>query len=288
MYCRTLSLLILLSVLSIALPRALATTIEKDPTKRKGAGPLFQIRRGKKWGYMDHSGKVMIEPRFDSEGDFFHGLARVSSDHKWGYINEKGRIDIEYQFDDALDFIGELAPIRIGRRGGYIDMKGRWMVPPAFQAAGEYFDGLARVLRWTETRCGGSKYTDEYAPDRAYVFPNVEALMTGCGCYPNDQKYSFLDRSGKPAFELKFDTAEDFSNGLALVSIDGEYEFIDTLGRIAIPPKFDEAQSFSNTQPAMHAQRCASFLYEAVSDKLILLNCFFRDSEAIEPAPAAG
>jgi hypothetical protein len=42
---RILSLLILFSVLSIAEPRGFATTIEKDPTKRKGAGPLFQIRR---------------------------------------------------------------------------------------------------------------------------------------------------------------------------------------------------------------------------------------------------
>src|SRR5262249_33154031 len=141
-------LLILLLVLSIPQPRSLATTIEKDPTKRKGAGPLFRIRQGKNWGYMDRSGKVMIEPRFDSEGDFFHGLARVRSDHKWGFIDEKGELKVLYQFDDALDFIGELAPARIGRKWGYIDPKGRWVVPPAYQAAGEYGDGLARVLRW--------------------------------------------------------------------------------------------------------------------------------------------
>ena len=81
---------------------------------------------------MDRSGKVMIDPRFDAEGDFFHGLARVRSDHKWGFIDEKGDLKIPYDFDDALDFIGELAPARIGRKWGYIDLKGRWVVPPAY------------------------------------------------------------------------------------------------------------------------------------------------------------
>ena len=242
---RILGLLILFSVLSIDLSRSLATTIEKDPTKRKGAGPLFQIRRGKKWGFMDRSGKVMIEPRFDAEGDFFHGLARVRSDHKWGFIDEKGDVKIPYDCDDALDFIGELAPARIGRKWGYIDLKGRWVVPPAYQAAGEYFDGLARVVSWTRTRCGRSEYGSENAPDHAYVFPNLDALSMG-GCYPVDPKYSFLHTSGKVAFELKCDTVEDFSDGLALVSKDGEYDFIDLKGRVAFPAKFDEAESFSD------------------------------------------
>src|SRR4030095_17011106 len=102
---KILYLLPLFLILTVTETGGLATSIERDPTKRKGAGAPFQIRRGKKWGYMNKVGKIIIDPQFDSVGDFFHGLARVLKDGKWGYINEKGEQSIQLQFDDVRDFI---------------------------------------------------------------------------------------------------------------------------------------------------------------------------------------
>ena len=114
---RTLLFCLLISIVAIGSVDVFATSIEMDPTKKKGAGAPFQIRREKKWGFMDRTGKVIIEPQFDAVNDFFHGLAAVLKNSKWGYINEKGEVVIPFSFDQALDFTGEMAPVLVGRNG---------------------------------------------------------------------------------------------------------------------------------------------------------------------------
>src|ERR1700722_16215475 len=79
-----------------------------DPTKRPGAGPLFRIRRGDKWGYMSPTGRFLIRPQFDYERDFFHGLAGVFVQEKWGFVDVHGAFAIRPQFDDVRDFLDDL------------------------------------------------------------------------------------------------------------------------------------------------------------------------------------
>ena len=241
----------LISVVAILLIMALAqgaisaTDIESDPTKRKGAGALFQIRREEKWGYMDKTGKIIIDPQFDSEGDFFHGLARVFKYQKWGYINERGKEAIPFKFDNALDFIGEIAPVRVGRKWGYIDLKGNWVVSPRFQAAGELFDGLARVLVWNRIQCGTSTYyTKRNAPTYVYVLPDLIMSLT-TGCFPVDPRYGFVNGSGKVAIRAQLHRAEDFSEGLAAFAVENQFGYVDVNGNVVIAPRFESAENFS-------------------------------------------
>ena len=57
-----------------------------------------------KYGFIDKSGKVVIEPQFDDAGGFSEGLARVEKDGKWGFIDKSGKVVIEPQFDEVGDF----------------------------------------------------------------------------------------------------------------------------------------------------------------------------------------
>jgi WG containing repeat len=49
----------------------------------------FQV--GKKWGFLDSSGKIVISPKFDSVADFKFGYARVFIDGEHRYINFSGK-----------------------------------------------------------------------------------------------------------------------------------------------------------------------------------------------------
>jgi WG repeat protein len=48
---------------------------------------------GDKWGYIDTTGKMVIEPLpLQNAGDFIHGLAfGTTKDGRYGYINRSGR-----------------------------------------------------------------------------------------------------------------------------------------------------------------------------------------------------
>lgn len=62
------------------------------------------IMRGDLWGFVDISGKTIIEPKYQDAKSFSMGLAAVCDDNLWGYINVDDEEIINLQFKDALTF----------------------------------------------------------------------------------------------------------------------------------------------------------------------------------------
>ena len=107
-----------------------------------------------KWGYMDMTGTMVIQPQFDWVRDFSEGLAAVgfpanNDAARWGYIDKTGALVIEPQFDGGDPFSEGLAPVVVGEddapRWGYIDTTGTVVIRPQFEWAGEFSEGLAAV-----------------------------------------------------------------------------------------------------------------------------------------------
>ncbi len=219
----------------LALGCASATTI-RVPVKRAGAGPMFQIVRGDRWGFMDRTGHVIIAPTFSDERDFFHGLAGVQTpDGKWGFVDETGKVAISASFDEVRDFIEDLAPVRIGRKWGYIDTSGRLIIEPRFQSAGEFHEGLARVHLWSKVACGRREFTSYNAP--MYAFHLLEDDKSDLpGCFPQGGKFGYIDQTGKVVIAPQFFVAQDFAEGLAAVRV--EKPLIASTGTLIEPAKW--------------------------------------------------
>ncbi len=117
-------------------------------TKKEHPG-LFPVQVGGKYGYMDKTGRLVINPQFDGAWSFSEGLAMVGSGgwgtRKYGYIDKTGKYVIAPQFDKALSFSGGLARVKIGGKWGYIDMTGKLVIAPQFDKALSFSGGLARV-----------------------------------------------------------------------------------------------------------------------------------------------
>ena len=45
-----------------------------------------------KYGFIDKSGKMVIEPQFDNAEPFSEGLAQVEKDGKLGFIDKSGKV----------------------------------------------------------------------------------------------------------------------------------------------------------------------------------------------------
>jgi len=240
---------LLLLVLYTAL--SFASSVGIDPTKRKGAGPLFQAARNGYWGYIDQTGKVVVEPRFEAARDFFHGLAAVRSNGKWGYINEKGAFVIPARFDNARDFLEDLAPVRVDRAWGYIDTSGHTAIAPRFQAAAEFHEGRARVYVWSRIDCG-AEYTNRSLPAnlvRWLLRLPDEFQPYDTRCVIQDRRVGFIDKAGKYVIALRPSRISDFSEGFATVcdgkDLDWKCGFMDRNGRIVISQQFYGVEPFS-------------------------------------------
>ncbi len=67
-----------------------------------------------------------------------------------------------------------------------------------------------------------------------------------------DDKWGFIDRTGKIVVPLQFDSANDFHEGLALVTAKGKKFFIDAAGHMTIASQFDLVHDFSESVAAVN------------------------------------
>jgi len=81
----------------------LTVTVIAVITSSRGA-PIFPITINGKIGYINPSGKVVIQPQFVDAGRFEDGLAPVLAGSAWGYVDRNGKLEIAPQFDIADPF----------------------------------------------------------------------------------------------------------------------------------------------------------------------------------------
>lgn len=106
-----------------------------------------------KHGYMDKTGKVVIERTYKAAHAFSHGLAAVQTDNGlWGYINKKGEMVIKPIYIQASRFSDGVAVVSTGKTAfdkdklsGVIDKTGKLIVPLEKVSIGDFANGKAKA-----------------------------------------------------------------------------------------------------------------------------------------------
>jgi len=73
-------------------------------------------------GFIDKTGKLVIQPQYDYAAAFSQGLAAVMIDHKMGYIDPTGNFVIQPQYSFADSFSDGIAVVGDKNTFGYITM----------------------------------------------------------------------------------------------------------------------------------------------------------------------
>jgi hypothetical protein len=233
----------------------------------------FQTPSGqeRKYGYMDKTGRVVIEPQFFYAGHFSEGLAWVSvlQGREWlyGFIDKTGKVVIEPQFVyQPGDFVDGLAKVTGKFKSGFIDRAGTYRIAveiehsdnsfsegllaaiiPGEPSRGVYLDRDGKValeIPFWQHRTAHQRTL--YSIRRQQLAPFSEGLAAVLSF----NKVGFIDRTGKVVIAPLFRETNGFAEGLAAVKIigsDGEYVwgYIDRTGKFAITPQFREARRFA-------------------------------------------
>ena len=76
-------------------------------------------------GFIRKDGLFLIPPRFDYARPFCRGLSAVALGKRFGYVDKRGELVVQPEFEEAFSFMGDLAPVMIpGSYSAYIDKKG--------------------------------------------------------------------------------------------------------------------------------------------------------------------
>lgn len=65
---------------------------------------LAAVRIDGKWGFIDNTGEIVIEPEYEAARSFVNGYAAISKGGRWGYITTDNNLCIEYTFEECKDF----------------------------------------------------------------------------------------------------------------------------------------------------------------------------------------
>lgn len=224
--------------------------------KKDGTG-LFPFICMGSWGYMDSSGKIMIEPQFESlvavSPYFSEGLAPVKVGEKWGYIDQNGKIVIRPQFENAWLFKDGLAAVEVrfpannGESGsyttktGYIDKTGKIVVRPQFSDRW-IFGGSQSPIRIGDIDATLDRWSN-YDTHISYSQPNN--FSNGLLAVEIDGQWGYMGKDGKMIIKPQFQKAKAFSEGIATVKLENKWVYIDTTGKQVINQQYDMADSFT-------------------------------------------
>ncbi|MCK4752742.1 MAG: WG repeat-containing protein [Planctomycetes bacterium] len=201
---------------------------------------LARVEINDLYGYINKTGEYIVAPKFEFASHFSEGLASVEVNDKYGYIDTTGRIIIEPKFNGTHDFSENLAAVGVDKKWGFIDKAGQMVIEPEFNYVGKFSEGLAYVV--INNKHG---YID--TTGRIIIEPKFNGahdFSENLAAVEVDKKWGFIDKTGRMAIEPEFDYIGKFSEGLAYAIINNKYGYIDKLGKFVIEPKYERARSF--------------------------------------------
>ncbi len=219
---------------------------------------LFPAPVGEKWGFIDRTGRLVVEPQYHWALPFHEGLACVDQGNSdegphYGFVDTTGSHVIPARLSYPSQFGEGLAPMSDGNGWGYINKTGEYALPPEYEGTGLFSEGLASV----ETR-DGLGYIDKTG--RFVIEPQSEylsafAFSEGLAAVGTSQGRGYIDKTGRFIIEPLFLDVGEFRDGLAPVcrevpeAEDGwfqEWGYIDRTGQLVIPYQFMQAMRFGS------------------------------------------
>lgn len=257
---------------------------------------LYPVHVGDKIGFIDRSGKVVIEPRFTAWRDFSEGLAFTYGEQD-GFIDTRGKM--VFPFAHGMDFMNGLAAVRVDDRWGFIDRKGHMAIQPQWDGVSAFVEGFACV--WRGDRAGFINETGTLVVPITFAgLAQFSGGLAVARAAPNGL-WGFIDKSGAFAIAPQYTEAHSFSEGLARVQIrqltpDGQstspWGFIDGTGTMVIPARFQgdysaPTQSAPGRSAMDFSEGLAMFCDELQTPKGgILQRCGYLDKTGKEVIPA--
>jgi WG containing repeat len=239
----------------------------------------------KLWGLQRTDGTWLVEPRFQQVWYLEdNGLVRVALHGKVGFIDRTGKVVIEPVFDDVWPFVPGLGRTSATRDGvsGVIDRTGTWVFKTAYEelrpATTSYPSAATAVVGWHFKKAGRWGLldldgrivldADFYAPIEPCATggfvaitkellrqrfksdgsllgpPNGQMIEASCTDHPPyalriGDKFGLVDAEGNPVTPMHFEAFTWTGAQLKNAKIGGKWGRIAPDGRWVLEPKFD-------------------------------------------------
>lgn len=95
-----------------------------------------------------------------------------------------------------------------------------------------------------EVELKAKEEAERKAKEEAEKYDIVDDFREGLALVRLNDKYGFVDKTGKEVIPLKYEYAYSFREGLSKVRLNGKYGFVDKTGKEIVPQKYDFVDFF--------------------------------------------
>lgn len=213
-------------------------------TFHDGLLPVYDKLRG--YGFIDVNGVEIIECKYNEIHQFENGKAKVRYDVDFGYINSKGciyvkngleEIEMPSKYDWSYDFENGVAIVQKDQLFGCVDVYLNEIFPCVFPNKIEVEKALAKARL-------SNAYNEEYQKKMHELdFPS---------CFKEGKLYGYKDSEGNILCPPILRNAGNFTEAMAYVCIGGKYGYINEKMELIVKPRFDWANDFSEGLALVH------------------------------------
>lgn len=201
-----------------------------------------------KYGYVNSSGKWIINPQFDYASDFKFGLGKVTLNSKDGLISSNGSVISPCKWNSLdlyrLEKTG-LISVELNDKFGVIDKNGKEILPCIY-------DKSSNINQWgyIEVAINGKKgLCDKTGKqivqckyDKVYSIPdkngNIDVEL--------NNKKGICNSNGTELFPCIYDKTPSFYKEYYTVEKDGKRGLFDKFGKEIVPCRYDDLSSYPN------------------------------------------
>ncbi|MEQ2006871.1 MAG: WG repeat-containing protein [Limisphaerales bacterium] len=232
---------------------------------------LLPVRVSGRYGYINHAGKMVIQPQFKNAGEFSEGLAVIEAEAgRSGYISTSGKVVIRPQFTIAGSFSEGLADVMADGRWHYIRRNGTRAFKGDFDSAGPFVRGVARVgfetlksKLFSGFADVGMEVNERFINTKGEFVskpPPPVSSATNLFRFSNGELFGYTNSAGAVRIKPQFGMAYPFSEGLAPVIVDGMWGAINREGKLVVSNQWHWVYGFKNGVSAVALSKRGGYI----------------------------
>ena len=200
-----------------------------------------------------------LPPKFDMVRPFSGDLAafRDKTNKRYGFINKEGEIVIQPQYETCGNFQNEMCAVRFDGKWGFIKKDGRFNCLNIYTYVKDYGDDLAAVWKFSNHIQYINKENEIIFTHQIYedvnklpssFTPPIYGFSDGMVMVIDHISglFGYKDKEGELAIRYQYKECSDFKDGLARVKYGDKWGFIDKKGVFKIAAEYDYVEDFEN------------------------------------------
>lgn len=229
------------------------------------AQDLFPYREGKKWGYMNTKGEIVVKPKYDEASCFFynspgdqdaHKITRIRKGKKYGYINDKGKELTKIKFIEAEHFNASGYDVAVKDKKESYRLNSVGLRTERFMNL-DLGTG-AIVCHWKRYRVGDKfrliKYNwhEEQKDTLTSLWDDTYENHDGYIAVKLDDQWGVLNKKGNLITKIEYDSISVnsgywfYGNHFFKVLKNGRYGFLNAKGKVIAAPQYTQADDFNH------------------------------------------